>query len=71
MAKKTKTEQQEPNSLDQNRGVILNLLTLKSALKQDVADDSEKIPRQQHRPRTTPRAPGHLIQTQCPFKILA
>jgi hypothetical protein len=43
MAKKTKTEQQEPNSLDQNRGVILNLLTLKSALKQDVADDSEKV----------------------------
>jgi hypothetical protein len=42
MAKKTKTEQQ-PNSLDQNREVILNLLSLKSALKQDVADDSEKV----------------------------
>lgn len=43
MAKKTKTQKQQPNSLDQNREVILNLLTLKSALKQDVADDSEKV----------------------------
>jgi hypothetical protein len=43
MAKKTKNQDQAPNSLDQNRGVILNLLTLKSALKQDVADDSEKV----------------------------
>jgi hypothetical protein len=43
MAKKTKIQKQEPNSLDQNRDVILNLLTLKSALKQDVADDSEKV----------------------------
>jgi hypothetical protein len=43
MTKKTKIEKKEPNSLDQNRDVILNLLTLKSALKQDVADDSEKV----------------------------
>jgi hypothetical protein len=43
MIKKTKIEKKESNSLDQNRDVILNLLTLKSALKQDVADDSEKV----------------------------
>jgi hypothetical protein len=43
MTKKTKIEKKESNSLDQNRDVILNLLTLKSALKQDVADDSEKV----------------------------
>jgi hypothetical protein len=43
MAKKTKIQKQEPSSLNQNREVILNLLTLKSALKQDVADDSEKV----------------------------
>jgi hypothetical protein len=43
MTKKTKIEKKESNSLDQNRDVILNLLTLKSALKQDLADDSEKV----------------------------
>ncbi|MFM7662091.1 MAG: hypothetical protein ACKO6A_05465 [Bacteroidota bacterium] len=38
-----KQKKKQANSLDQNREAILNLLTSKSALKQDVAGDSEKV----------------------------
>ena len=43
MAKKKKTIETPNDSLDKNRQIILNLLASKSALKQDVADDSEKM----------------------------
>jgi len=43
MAKKTKSSTNEGNSLNQNRDAIIHLLTNKAALKQDVADDSEKV----------------------------
>jgi hypothetical protein len=43
MAKKTNSTKNERSSLDKNRDSIIHLLTNKAALKQDVADDSEKI----------------------------
>jgi hypothetical protein len=43
MTKKAKNSKDNESSLDQNRNAIINLLTNKAALKQDVADDSEKI----------------------------
>ena len=43
MAKKKGTTEKPKDSLDQNREIIQRLLASKSALKQDVADDSEKV----------------------------
>jgi hypothetical protein len=43
MAKKKKAIETPNDSLDKNRQIILNLLASKSALKQDVADDSKKM----------------------------
>jgi hypothetical protein len=43
MAKKKETPEKSKDSLDQNREIIQRLLASKSALKQDVADDSEKV----------------------------
>jgi len=43
MAKKENSPETPNDSLDKNRQIILNLLANKAALKQDVADDSEKM----------------------------